>query len=363
MNKRYPLLVSMLLLGFTACGGGGNSEILDDAVTPQFVPLNDPNLQLISTPADGHTPFVDAIKNAKTSVRLVMFHLQDPNVTQALIDAHNANVNVQVIVDRASLSDQSLEAVYQNLLDSGVDIMKSSTGFSITHEKAMVVDDQKALITAMNMSLPTQYNNERDFGVITQDASVIAEWNSVFSADVENSKQGTANTPELSVPSLLWSPISSGSKLTSLIDSAGTSIITTVENINYTNIIEALRNAAKRGVNVRLITPQCVAGSNPELDYPALKELSSNNVSVRIMPNPHTPTTPYMHSKMILVDNTVAYVGSINFTVSSITKAREAGIIFINQTATNTISSMFETDWSNAIAVTTTLPANYCPGN
>jgi cardiolipin synthase A/B len=212
----------------------------------------------------------------------------------------------------------------------------------------------------MNMATEIDASKNRDFGVITQDASVIAEWNSVFAADVNNSINQTSDTPPLSVPCLIWSPVSSESKLTSLIGSAKDTIIATVETISDQGVIDALSAAVNRNVNVRLITPQCIKGSEPLFNYPALNTLSSNGVSVRLMPYPSSTSTPYMHSKMILVDNTVAYVGSVNFSSNSIDNNRETGIIFINGEATQTISSLFESDWSKTVELPAT-PPTICP--
>jgi len=330
----------------------------------QFVPLNDPNLQLIYTPnpPDEHKPIIDAINSAKVSVRMVMFILTDQDVVNALIAAHTRIPTVQIILDQSNLSDptSSNSKAYQELLDAGVDFMKSSTKFNLTHEKSMVVDDKWAFVTAMNMATEIDASKNRDFGVITQDASVIAEWNSVFAADVNNSINQTSDTPPLSVPCLIWSPVSSESKLTSLIGSAKYTIITTVETISDQGVIDALSAAVKRNVNVRLITPQCIKGSEPLFNYPALNTLSSNGVSVRLMPYPSSTSTPYMHSKMILVDNTVAYVGSVNFSSNSIHNNRETGIIFTNGAATQTISSLFESDWSKTVELPAT-PPTICP--
>jgi phosphatidylserine/phosphatidylglycerophosphate/cardiolipin synthase-like enzyme len=373
MKRMYVLLAAVSILAITACGGGGgggqgqspaSASTLADAQgqTPTLNDIHHPTLQLLVTPSQaGHQPFIDAIASANNSVRMVMYHLQDPNVINALIAAHHRIPIVQVIVDRSSLSDPALEACYHQLLSAGVDVMKSTTGFAITHEKSMVVDNQQAFITSMNMN--TTYNAERDFGIVTRDASVIAEWNSVFAADVENSRNGTGNTPPLSVQSLVWSPVSSTSKLVYLIGRATSTIVATVENISDATIVDAFAAAAHRGVSVRLMTPECVAGSDPLLNYPALNTLRGHGVSARVMPYPATPTTPYMHAKMILVDSTTAYVGSINFTVNSTQHARETGIIFTNEAATQTIASVFETDWTNAIDVPPTPPTTCPAGN
>ena len=377
-------LLAMSLLAITACGGGGGgggSDPNSSAKPPLvFVPLNDPNLRLLVTPStppeDGHQPIIDAIKSAKISVHMVMFLLTDINVVNAIKKAYGDGVKIRIILNQSTLTTGSTNLeIYNELKALGIDIMRSSTGFTITHEKAMLIDNQTVYITAMNMS--TGFPTERDFGVITTDGDVIKEWSAVFDADVENSINtnwpanwpasqptlaGPTKTPTLSVPSLIWSPVSSIDKLPALIGSATSSIMATVENITDTPVSDALATAAKRGVKVQLITPQCAAGNNL-LDYPTLIELAKSNVETRIMPYDKTkPTNPYMHSKMILVDNTVAYVGSINFTDNSITKAREAGIIFVNSKATQTISSIFQTDWSYAIAVPSSVPDNsYCP--
>jgi phosphatidylserine/phosphatidylglycerophosphate/cardiolipin synthase-like enzyme len=63
---------------------------------------------------------------------------------------------------------------------------------------------------------------------------------------------------------------------------------------------------------------------------------------------------------MILVDNTVAYVGSVNFSSNSIHNNRETGIIFTNVAATQTISSLFESDWTKTVELPAT-PPTICP--
>jgi cardiolipin synthase A/B len=366
MNTMSKSLVALLFLGIMACSGGEESKTATQGSDLPFVPLNDPNLQLIYTPtpnpADEHKPIIDAINSAKVSVRLVMFILTDQEVVNALIAAHKKIPTVQVILDQSNLSDptSSNSKAYQELLAAGVDVMKSSTKFTLTHEKSMVIDDKRAFITAMNMATASDAGKNRDFGVITEDASVIAEWNLVFAADVNNSVNKTNDTPTLSVPSLIWSPVSSESKLTALIGSAKSTIITTVETISDQGVVDALSAAVQRKVTVRLITPQCVKNPEPLLNYPTLNTLSANGVSVRLMPYPSSTTTPYMHSKMILVDNTVAYVGSVNFSTNSIHNNRETGIIFTNGTATQTISSLFESDWSKTIELPAT-PPTICP--
>src|SRR6202044_3550205 len=70
-----------------------------------FTPLVDTGLQLLVTPGTaGHTPIVDAINDAKSSVYMTMYRITDTTVVQALIGAYQRGVTVKVILDQSSLS-------------------------------------------------------------------------------------------------------------------------------------------------------------------------------------------------------------------------------------------------------------------
>ena len=45
-----------------------------------------------------------------------------------------------------------------------------------------------------------------------------------------------------------------------------------------------------------------------------------------------------MHSKMIQIDGATTFVGSVNFSINSLTKARELGVIFANAPAAAAIA-------------------------
>jgi phosphatidylserine/phosphatidylglycerophosphate/cardiolipin synthase-like enzyme len=207
------------------------------------------------------------------------------------------------------------------------------------------------------------YTDTRDYGLVLTDPSIIAEWESVFEADITNAKNGTGTTPALPVPALLWSPVNSQSGLAALIASANSTVIATVESIDSsTEVFSALEAAAQRGVNVRLLTPECVENPNPLLDYNSLNTLVSHGASVRVMPNPSTAAAPYMHGKMMVVDSSAAFVGSENFTINSLEDARECGLIVTDAQTISTLGTTFAADWSASIAIPNPLPTN-CPAD
>jgi len=331
-------LILLFLIG--ACGGPARSGM---------APLVDPSLELLVTPSPDHAPFVRAIDAATASVDMAMFHLTDREVVDALSRAAQRGVAVRVILDAGNLKDKKGAAVRAALERGGVRVMASSAGFSITHEKMMVIDRKRAFITAINLTTPVAVT--RDFGIVTSAAGVVDEIERVFEADLANAASGGADTPALREPALVWSPVSARPKLVGLIDSAVRTLDVTVENLGDPEIERALAAAAARKLAVRLIVPACDKNPDPHHNFPPAKHLAAAGIAVRMMGAPESADQPYMHSKMILADGASAYVGSVNFSVNSTTKARELGVIFANADAIAKISAAFAQDWERATAI------------
>ena len=306
--------------------------------------------KLIVTPnADGHRDFISAILNAKKSVYLKMFHLTNDEVVEALIQAKKKGVEVKVILDRKSMLLSRFSDPYKKLLDNQVSVLKSTKKFSITHEKSMTVDHTVALITAINLT--KNYKTTRDFGIITKDAAVVAEVESVFQADWQNATDKKGITPNLTNPFLIWSPVNSREKIVALIEFAKRSIDLEVENFGNADIQQALVVAAKKGIHVRVLVPLCDKNFNPFHNVKYIQQMESEKIHTRVMPSPSTEKVPYMHSKMILVDGQAMYIGSVNFSNNSTQKARELGLIFSNDKVAKQISEIYELDWNIATAL------------
>jgi cardiolipin synthase A/B len=324
-----------------ACSSSTNAS-------PKPQPLVDDKLELLVTPAADHAPFVQAIDDAKASIELAMFHLTDVGVVDALVRAAKRGVNVRVIGDGASLAEKRYAIQADALRAGGVDVRPSSPAFSITHEKAMVIDGATAFITAINLTRDAAQT--RDFGVVTRAPGVVADVAALFDADWANAAGSGHATPAQHEPSVVVSPTGSRDKLVGLLASAQRDVIATVENLGDPSIANALIDDTRRNVRVRLIVPLCDKGSDPLYNLVPARRLAAAGVLVRMMPAPEDAAHPYMHSKMIQVDARTTYVGSENFSINSLAKARELGLIFDNSAAAQTIGNAFEADWQAAAA-------------
>jgi phosphatidylserine/phosphatidylglycerophosphate/cardiolipin synthase-like enzyme len=329
-----------------AAGGSASKRNGNAAAAPEEGPVI---VSHFDTPtAAGLQPVIDAIDGAHSSIRMAIYHLTVPPVVDAFAKAAQRGVDVQIIVDNTNWTSHTPDALKKQLADAGVKVTPSSKGFRITHEKSFVVDESTAYIMSLNLTSP--FVVTRDYAVVTTDKGIVSEFLTVFAADLDNAKNGTANTPLLTDPHLAWSPVNSEGRLVAFIEAAEKSLVVSSENLGDAAIQKALIAAAGRGVNVRVLAPLCDQNPVVTFDLPYLAALAKGGADARAMPGPASADLPYTHAKMMIADDARAYIGSINFSTASTTDAREVGIFFDDAPTISTIAADFEHDWAKAVA-------------
>lgn len=303
---------------------------------------------------DAHQPLIDAISGSNYSINMVMYHLSDPTVGSALMFAAKRGVQVRILFDRGEWKNPHDSQLVTDMQNAGVQLVPASAAFRITHEKAAVFDNRIAMISTMNQI--RNYMSMFDMGILTTDQNVIAEFNQVFEADWQNAASNGQYTPPLANANLVWSPVNSEAKLVNLINRAIYRIELTSENMGDAHVQNALMDAASRGVAVRVLVPMCDAGVS-NFNYPFVMALRQARVDARMMPGPASPSAPYIHAKSIIIDQKIAYLGSENFSTSSLTLSREVGVIDENPYLAVDIDNLFESLW--ALASLPPVNANY----
>ncbi|MGZ3773426.1 MAG: phospholipase D-like domain-containing protein [Pseudobdellovibrionaceae bacterium] len=308
--RLYNMFVKTLLTLLVVSSSTFASQLPDDGLSV--------------TPQDGHILFNDSIDHAQSSIDMIMFRLTDLDVVQHLLNAQQRGVKIRIILDQQALGGTTTKAIFDQLNSAGLAVTASSSLFTITHAKAAVFDNQWALITSINMT--RVYATSRDFGIRTYDPGVVAEFESVFETDLLNAQNQTKNTPQLTSPKLVWSPVNSKDRLIAFINSAQSSVVIEVENLGDNDVMNALKTKAQNGVKVLVLVPACVEGGGTR-NIPLLNNLISAGVDGRVSVPPYTTENPYIHAKAIVVDQQNFYVGSENLSYNSLTQAREVGII------------------------------------
>jgi len=108
-------------------------------------------------------------------------------------------------------------------------------------------------------------------------------------------------------------------------------------------VFQAILNAVHRGVNVRLLTNNYLT-SDCSGSISPLPFLQFNKVDVK-----YYSSTTFYHAKYMSRDGKAASVSSINFSETSYTKNREAGMLVEGSSdAIKFMTNVFEADWSQA---------------
>jgi phosphatidylserine/phosphatidylglycerophosphate/cardiolipin synthase-like enzyme len=339
-----------------ACAPGGNGMNPDgngggdDGGGPMDAPVVTTThaVSIIVEPDGQHgAQLVSAINAAHTSVYMTMYEIDDSAVINALVARKQAGLDVQAILDGSTMNKSFNTSAYNTLHNAGIAVVWSSTAFTYTHEKTVMIDGTSAWIMTMNANVSSPTSNREYLGLDT-DAGDVAEAIAVFKAD--HALQAVTPTGSLVVANNNARP-----KLVALIDAATTTLDIEGEEFSdtySTGIVRAVVRAAMRGVTTHVI----IGNSTPDPTSIALAKNSGAHVVVTGPTSGNgTSSNPYIHAKAILVDcagTTCAkgFVGSENFSGGSLGYNRELGVIFDNGPELAKIKTAIDTDFSHGVA-------------
>lgn len=286
---------------------------------------------LIVEPDDGREPITAEIAAARSSIDIFIYILTDKVIIDSLIAAEGRGVDVRMILEEHPYGGfGNPEEVVARLRSAGAETKWSSSDFTFTHAKTMLFDRRVVAILNLNLTR-SGFEDNREFGVVSTWPQDVQLAQATFDADWSGSEAEIDD-------SLVVSPDNSRKVLVSLIDSADTTVQMYAEVIRDSQIVDRLRAAESRGAEVQIIL-------SPDSDprWKVIEEqLLEAGVEVRIS------NDLYIHAKAIVVDGTSAYIGSQNFTMTSLDENREIGIIVREPALIDRIESAFRTDFSAA---------------
>ena len=296
------------------------------------------SISIIVEPNGNHAnELATAITGATTSVYVTMYELDASNILNALVARKQAGLDVQVILDGSTTNKSFNTSAYNTLKNAGISVVWSSSAFTYTHEKTVILDGATAWIMTMNLNTSSPTSN-REYLAIDTDATDVAEATAIFKAD-HAMMSITPSGP------LVVAPTNARPDLVALIDTATTSLDVEGEEFSdtySTGVVNAVARAASRGVTVRVVI------ANGQADTTSINRVKNAGGTV-VMTGPTsgngTSTNPYIHAKAIVVDNAKAFVGSENFSAGSLAYNRELGVIFNTATEVAKVETAIATDY------------------
>jgi cardiolipin synthase len=291
---------------------------------------------LIVLPDDSVQPILDAINDAKKSLRIKMFIFTDPSLLDAVIAAHHRGVNVRIMLNPKRRNGVSENDESRSKLETaGIEVRDSNPAFDLTHEKSMVVDDTTAFVKSLNWQTEN-LTSTRDYAVVTRHKHEVEEIINGFEADWSR-KDFASNH-------LIWCRGNGRERITRFIDQAKHSLWLQNERYQDQMIIECLVRANERGVKIHVMArpPHTLKKEKLIEGVGGLRILSDIGVKIRKLKGLK------LHAKMLLADGERAIIGSINLAPGSFDSRRELAIEVYDKHIVDRLQEVVKHDWKKS---------------
>ena len=315
--------------------------------------------------------FLSEIQGAQRSIRIVTFLLADDStgrpLAEALLERARAGLEVRLLIDDL-LRFHAPRGLLRELVAAGARVERfmplvhvpfRGHGNLRNHRKIAIFDGERAIVGGMNlgreyMGPSADPERWRDLSLLVSGAAV-AELDAVFRADwafacgehlSAAARQGAGEIALRVVPSgpdAESDPIYDAD-LSAIFRAERRVWIATPYFVPDEALLRALVIAARRGVDVRVLTPE---RSNHRLsDFASgscLRDLAASGVSIRRFRR-------MLHAKTLLVDDSLCVVGSANFDMRSLFLNYEIALFFSGVSEVERLSRWFEASFTEASA-------------
>lgn len=300
-----------------------------------------PAPRILVLPDDGIDTVIGLIAAARETLTVKQFNLSDGRIVKALLDAQKRRVAMRVMLNPSSASGERYnDQTFAVLSNAGIPVRWSSPAFSVTHEKSIVADGARALIATFNMT-PKNFENARDYGVIVEDPRLVQEIVQGFEADWTR----RSFTPDPESP-LVWGGPATRKRMAALIDGAKKTLYVQHAKFVDATIVDRLGLAARRGVEVMVLcgTQKAIRPTDFADTMASLRLLIQLGAQVR------SQNLVKLHAKLIIADETLALVGSVNIHRTAFESRRELALLLDDATALSRLVHQFGQDWQQSLA-------------
>jgi len=275
-------------------------------------------MKLIVQPDAGIAPIVNAIKQAKRSINVLIFRLDRAEIAHALEGAVGRGVRVRVLTAHANRGGtKSLRKLEMQFLAAGITVSRTADDLVRYHGKMMILDDKILHVYGFNF-IGLDMLKSRSFGVITKNDKLVKEANKLFMADFDR----LTYTP--SCERLVVSPENARERLGRFISGARKQLLIYDPQVSDDAMLRLISERIKAGVDVRVL-------GRVEAKW---------NVKSEKFPGKR------LHVRAIIRDGKRGFVGSQSLRRLELDKRREVGVIVTDESVVTQMQEVFEKDWA-----------------
>jgi phosphatidylserine/phosphatidylglycerophosphate/cardiolipin synthase-like enzyme len=289
----------------------------DALPTPQNQPgrIANGDIQVYFTNPEGSKsctltkPMLSAVNDARESIDLALYNINQEDFAEALIDAHIRGVMVRMVLD----NEKAFHKVPQELIDAGIPIV-IDPDTSTMHNKFMIIDGQQVWTGSMNFTesgCEDDYNNMLQIQNETLAKNYQTEFNEMAQAH-SFSANSPADTPyprmDISgVPVETYFSPDDGVQeaMLKVIAQADSSIVFMAYSFTSDELADALIERYKKGVQVQGVMDEDQIQSNTGGEY--------ENFLRAGIPVTQDDIPGQMHNKVMIINGEIVITGSYNF--------------------------------------------------
>jgi phosphatidylserine/phosphatidylglycerophosphate/cardiolipin synthase-like enzyme len=389
MDRHMKKTLLALVLFFSPCVYAQNTPFPDMEIvesTPVGTSLDNSDVR------NTHEVWLEMIGRTQRTLDIEQFYISNESgklledILAAVYAAADRNVKVRIIVDARMYKTYpaSVDSLgrYRNIETRRIDFGAIARG--VQHAKYFIVDEKEVFVGSQNFDWRA-LEHIHELGLRIHNKEFAAVYEDVFNLDWQLSSVTAKSIDPASFTKRYQTPIriSTGTRddafvvptfspIGFILDSSLWDERVIVKLINgarqtltlqflsysilergrgsYTAIDDAIRNAAKRGVKVKMIVSDWEKGS-PAVR--ALKDLSSiPNIEVAFTSIPqwsggYIPFARVEHCKYIVADNTRFWLGSSNCEKSYYYSTRNLGAVCNSPSLAGTLARIFLKSWDS----------------
>ena len=275
-------------------------------------------MKLIVQPDAGITPVVNAIKQAKRSIDLLIFRLDRGEIARALAAAVARGVRVRALTAHQNRGGtRSLRQLEMDLLEAGVTVSRTADDLIRYHGKLMILDGRILHVYGFNFT-GLDMEKSRSFGVITKNKKLVNEAAKLFMADFDRQPY------QPGYERLVVSPENARERLARFLRGARKQLLIYDPKVSDDSMLRIITDRIRKGVDVRVIGK-----------VEAKWNLKSGRFAGK-----------RLHIRAIICDGKRAFMGSQSLRRLELEKRREIGVIITDEIVVREMKEVFEDDWA-----------------
>jgi phosphatidylserine/phosphatidylglycerophosphate/cardiolipin synthase-like enzyme len=283
-------------------------------------------MRLLVQPDDGVGLLVKGIVRATRSIEIVIFRFDQKEIERALANAVTRGVSVHALIAYTNRTgEENLRKLEMRLLAAGVTVARTADDLERYHGKLMLVDRRELYLLAFNWTYK-DIEHSRSFGVVTRRPALVQEAERLFTADVRRHpyEPGRGN--------LVVSPVNARRLLSDFLKGAKKSLIIYDPKVSDPAMIGLLEERRRAGVDVKIL-----GRMTRRIPGVVVRKLVPTRLHARTL-----------HTRTMVRDGNLAFVGSQSLRPVELDARREIGVIFRDPKVVARLAQVFTKDWALA---------------